>query len=103
MTSSRGADLDPAGLEPGVFLAGHPRRHRPLDADDVFVAQLPGLRLQLGTGVGLEDDLSDPVAVAKVDEEQAAEVAPGVDPAVQHDLLSDVLGGQVAASMSSFQ
>ena len=56
-----------------------------------------------GPGVGLEDDLSDPVAVAKVDEEQAAEVAPGVDPAVEHDVLPDVLGRQVAARMSSFQ
>ncbi len=43
------------------------------------------------------------VAVAKIDEQQAAEVAPGVDPAVQHDVLSDVLGRQVAARMSSFQ
>ena len=54
-------------------------------------------------GVGLEDDLGDPVAVAEVDEEQPAEVAPGVDPAVQDDMLPDVVGGQVAASMSSFE
>ena len=40
-----GADFDPAGLEPGVFLAAEPRSHDALDADDVFVAQLPGLRL----------------------------------------------------------
>ena len=42
-----GADLDAAGLEPGVLLAGQPRRHRSFDADDVLVAQLSGLRLQL--------------------------------------------------------
>ena len=42
-------------------------------------------RLELLAGVGLEDDLGDAVPVAQVDEDQAAEVAIGVDPAVQDD------------------
>ena len=38
-----------------------------------------------------EDDLRQPVAVAEVDEDEAAEVAPGVDPAFERDGLADVL------------
>ena len=98
-----GADLDAAGLEPGVLLAGKPRRDRSFDADDVLVAQLSGLGLKRRAGFGLEDDLSDPVTVSKVNEEQSAEIAPGVDPAVEHDVLPDLPGGQVTASMRSFQ
>ena len=45
------------------------------------------MRLELGAGVGLEDDLGDAITVAQVDEDQAAEVAPGVDPAVQDDRI----------------
>ena len=81
-------DLDGAGLELGVLLAGQAGGDRPLDADDVLVAQLAGAGLELGAGLGLEDDLGDAVAVAQVDEDQAAEVAPGVHPAVQDDRLS---------------
>ncbi len=98
-----GADFDPPGLEPGVFLAAHPRGHHAFDADDILVAQLPGQRLQLGPSVRFENNLCDSIAIAEIDEEQAAEVAPGVNPAVDHDVLPDMLGGQVATRMSSFQ
>ncbi len=50
--------------------------------------------LELLAGVGLEDDLGDAVAVAQVDEDQPAEVAIGIDPAVQDDRFSHVVGGQ---------
>lgn len=79
------------------------RGDRAPDAGDIFVAQLAGVRLKKGAGVGLEDDLGDAIAVAQVDEEQAAEISPGVDPAVQDNLLSNVLDGQVTARMSSLQ
>ena len=81
-------DLDRAGLELGVLLAGQAGCDGPLDADDVLVAQLAGAGLELCAGFGLEDDLGDPVTVAQIDEHQAAEVAPGVHPAVQDDGLS---------------
>ena len=54
-------------------------------------------------GLGLEDDLGQAVAVADVDEDQAAEVAPGVDPAVEDDGLADVVERQFAASVCPFQ
>ena len=62
-----------------------------------------GAGLELGAGLGLEDDLGEAVAVAEVDEDQAAEVAPGVHPAVEDDRLSDVVGRQFAAGMRSFE
>ena len=41
--------------------------------------------LKLLAGVGLEDDLGHSVTVAQVDEDQPAEVAIAIDPAVQDD------------------
>ncbi len=60
-------------------------------------------RLELLAGLGLEDDLGDAVPVAEIDEDQAAEIAPGVHPAVQDDGLADVIDRQLAAGMRSFQ
>ncbi len=97
-----GPDLDRARLELGVLLAGKPGSDGPLDADDVLIAQVARSGLQLGTGVGLEDHLGDPVAVAQVDEHQAAEVAPGVDPAVEHNGMPDMVFRQVSAGVSPF-
>ena len=91
----------PPVLSLGFSLPGSRGATVPLMPIDVLVAQLAGA-CELGAGLGLEDDLGDSVTVAKVDEQQAAEVAPGVDPAVEHDILPDVLGGQVTASLSAF-
>ena len=96
------ADLDGTGLEPGVLLAGQAGGDRAFHADHVLVAQLAGAGLELGAGLGLEDDLGDAVAVAQVDEDQAAEVAPGVHPAVQDDGISHVVYRQFTAGMRSF-
>ena len=99
----RRADLDAAGLELGIVLAGQPRSDDPLDADHVLVAQLAAAGLKLVAGLRLENDLSQAVAVAQVDEQQAAEIAPGVHPAVQDHVLTDLLGRQIAAGVRSFQ
>ena len=50
-----------------------------------------------------ENDLRLAVAVAKIDEQHAAMVAIGIDPAAQGDLLADVFRAQFAASMSPQQ
>ena len=92
-----------AGLELGVLLARQARGDGPLDSDHVLVAELAGAVLQLGPGVGLEDDLGEAVAVAHVDEDEAPEVAPGVDPAVEHNGLPDMVLGQITARVSPFQ
>jgi hypothetical protein len=59
--------------------------------------------VQLVPHVRLEDDLGDAIPVAKINEQKAPEVAPGVDPAVQDDSISDVLSRQLATGMCSFE
>ena len=50
-----------------------------------------------------EDDLGLAVAVAEVDEQHAAMVAVGIDPAAEGHLLADVVQTQFAAGMSPQQ
>ena len=44
-----------------------------------------------------KNDLCDPVAVAQVDEDDSAVVAPGSDPSAQGDFASDIGRAQGAA------
>jgi hypothetical protein len=48
---------------------------------------------------GIDDDLRLAGAVAQVDKDDAAHVAPPVDPARQRDSLADVLAAKLAAAM----
>ena len=98
-----GPDLDRAGLELEVLLAGKPVGDDPLDPDHVLITEVARSGLQLGAGVGLEDHLGDPVAVAQVDEDEAAEIAPGVHPAVEHNGMPDMILRQFSAGVSPFQ
>ncbi len=41
-----------------------------------------------GRDLGVEDGLGDAIAVAQVDEDQPAEVAPAIDPALQRHPVS---------------
>ena len=59
-----GPHLDPARLEPGIFLACQAASDSSLDSDDVFVSQRTGLGLELFSGIGLENYLGDAVTVA---------------------------------------
>ena len=51
----------------------------------------PASVVHLGADVLLEHHLGDPLAVAQVDEDRAAVVAPVVHPAEEDDLLADVV------------
>ena len=90
-------------LSLGFSLPGEPGGDGPPDADDVLVAELARRAPGAPAGLGLEDDLGQAVAVAEVDEDQPAEVAPGVHPAVEDDRLPDVVGRQFAAGMCPFE
>ena len=58
--------------------------------------------ITLGAAVGrVEHDLRHAVAVAEVDEQAAAVVAVGVDPAAEGDGLADVSVAKFAAGVSS--
>ena len=56
-----------------------------------------------GCGVGLEHDLRDAGAVAEVDEDHAAVVAPLAHPAAEHDLASDVRRAHGSTEVRSAQ
>jgi hypothetical protein len=87
------------------------RRHRRVDGllgapvhptfgqQDILRAQLARARVCVGGGVGLEDDLDDPAAVAQVDEHDPAVVAPMLDPARHDHPLPDQAGKHVRAGM----
>ena len=47
----------------------------------------------------VEHDLREAVAVAQIDEDAAAVIAVGLDPADQHDVLAGVGGAELAAAM----
>ena len=76
-------------------LAGH--------ADHVLGSQLARLRQHVRPAFGIEDDLRLAVAVAEVDEHDAALIAVRIDPAAKRDFLTDVFRPQLAASMSAKQ
>ena len=52
---------------------------------------------------GVEDDLRDAFAIAKIDEDAAAVVAPGRDPAEEHHFLAHVAGAERAAAVGPFE
>ncbi len=98
-----GPDLDRTRLELGVLLASKPGSDGSLDADDVLITEFACSGLQQGAGVGFEDHLGKPVAVAQVNEHKAAEIAPGVHPAIEHYGLPHMVLRQFSAGVSSFQ
>ena len=74
-------ELDRAGRKRLVLGPGQPRRDRPLDRHDELGPDAAGRRMG-GGRIGLVDDhLGDPVAIAQVQEDQLAVIAPAVDPA----------------------
>ena len=83
MTSSVARTSIPPVLSLGFSLPGIRGATVPLMPTTYSLRSSLACACSSAPGVRLEDDLSDPVAVAKVDEQQPAEVAPGVDPAVQ--------------------
>ena len=57
--------------------------------------------MKCGIVLGIEDDLRDPFAVAKVDEDHAAVIAAAVHPAGEKDLPADIVFPQLAAIVSA--
>ena len=73
------------------------------DCNHKFRSQRFGLAVQFSVVFGVEDDLSDAFAVAQIDKNELPVIAPAIDPAHHHDLLSLVSGGQFAARVSSLK
>ena len=110
MVASSDDHLDLAGRELGVDGAHHlplllaellaARAHRAAHADDPLGPHGLGEVVRLAGGLGVEDDLGEPVAVAQVDEDDVAVIAPARDPAEEDDLLADVGRAQIAAAVA---
>ena len=71
------------------------------DLDHVFAAQLVREFGDLRIFLGAEDDLRDPFAVAQINENNAAVVAAGVNPARQGDGLADVFFAEDVAEVGA--
>src|ERR1019366_5828522 len=59
--------------------------------------------VDFGPGVGGDHNLCDPAAVAQVEEDEIAEIAPLVHPSHEHNFGAGVGGAQLAAHMSTLQ
>jgi len=72
------------------------------DADYTFAAQGRGLFEKLFREVGrIKDGLGAALAVAHINKDEPAEVAPGMDPAGQGGCLADVFRPQLIAMVRS--
>ena len=78
--------LDLARLQVGVRRARRPHPHHPGDLEHELVAHALGHREHRGL-VGIEDDLQQPLAIAQIDENDAAMVAAAMRPAGHRDDL----------------
>src|SRR5208282_3771162 len=72
-----------------------------LDRNVKLGTRLAGGRVGGGIVLGIQYQLDDSVAVAKIDEDKPAMIAPGLDPSPQRDLAADVGGPNRAAVIGS--
>ena len=93
--------FDFAGGQVGIHGLGRALLHRAFHRDHVFGAHLFGALVNGRIDIFVEDRLGEAFAVAQVDEDHAAVIAPPVDPAHQEDLLARVGGAQLAAGMGA--
>jgi hypothetical protein len=67
--------------------------------NDVLAAECAGGREQVAARVGVEDDLGQPVAVAEIDKDESAVIAPSVNPTAERDVTPGMIAAQIAARM----
>jgi hypothetical protein len=90
-----------AGGEIGIYFL--PRHHAAYNCDNIFRPQFLGAPMRGGIQFLVKNNLRETGAVAQIDEEQIAEVAPLVDPAHEDDFFVCVRGAQIAAVMCALQ
>ena len=93
--------LDGPCPELGVFRAFKPPRHGAGHLDDILVAQRMGGFGHPGMFFRAKNHLGHALAVAQIDENDPAVVAPGANPSRQGHAPADVLGAQRAAGVAS--
>ena len=87
----------------GIDGARGPRTHAPGDRDAVLVAQRSPPIANVVGAVGIAHDLHDALAVAQIDEDDAAVVAPPVHPAHDGHVLAEIAPVDAAAIIGAFQ
>ncbi len=98
-----GPNLNFTGGQFGIDGPLGSRGHFPGHGDHEFAAQRSGQLLRLDAAVGVKRDLRLAVAVAQVDENNAAMVAVAINPAANRDFLANVPRVKFAARMSPHQ
>ncbi len=87
----------------GLFVPGGRCADFARNADDAFAAQrCRALEKFLGQIRRVKNRLRAAFAVANINKDQAAQVAPGMDPAGKRDRLPDVRRAQFVAMMRAF-
>jgi hypothetical protein len=71
------------------------------DSYDILGPELLGAVVDIRIQTLVEDDLSDTIAVAKVNEDDLSEVAAAVDPPHDDSSFASVFAAQLAARMSA--
>ena len=97
-----GEDLDLAAREVRIHRAFGARPHETRHADDEFVAQLFRNGEDLGA-IGIADDLHQTLAIAQVDENDAAVIAAPMHPAADGHRLGQALAIHATAVVGAFQ
>jgi hypothetical protein len=69
------------------------------DGDDIFGADLFSAAMDILGDAGLENDLGHALAVAEIDEDDGAMVAPPMDPSHQNRALAVITGAELSASV----
>ena len=93
-------NLDLAGHHVGIHGAFGALAHATLHLQDELAPHLLGGCKGL-LGIGVENDLYQARAVAQIDEDDAAVIAPPVNPAAQHDLLAEQGLGDLTAVVAT--
>ena len=98
---ARSEDFHFAGGEIGIGLGA--ADDAAFHGHDEFGAELLGLGVGVGGGVLVEDHLDNAGAVAQVDKDQVAQVAPPRNPTHQDDIATVVADAQRAAVMCALE
>ena len=93
--------LDLTGRHVRVGLARRSGAHQTIDGQHPLLADAAGQLGRFGRNRRIDHDLGDAIAVAQVEEAQAAVIAATVQPAGQGHFGADLLGAQLATGMGS--
>ncbi len=95
-------DFDLARRQLGVDRIVVTANYGTFNRDDEFATQQPGAGVDVGPLL-VEHYLGHARAVPQVDEDQAAQIPPPMDPTHQNDALANIARTQIAAAMGSFE